>query len=144
MCHSAQVSCRCDIRTPTRGRHFVTETLARCYGLGVLSAMTMGDVELVATELLTNAAKVGTHDVLLELALHRHWVYVAVTDDGHGAPHLQVARPTDEHGRGLAIVASIATRWGMEPAGSRKIVWARVPIDVDLPAVFACRTPDQS
>ncbi|SFL06767.1 hypothetical protein SAMN05216275_15115 [Streptosporangium canum] len=46
-----------------------------------------------------------------------------VTDRSAVWPALLSAGPDAEHGRGLAIVAAYADRWGVEPAPEGKTVW---------------------
>jgi anti-sigma regulatory factor (Ser/Thr protein kinase) len=142
VCHSAQTDCGCDLLTPARGRHFVTETLTAALGADGISATDHGDIELIATELLTNASRVCSGSVLLELTLHRKWIQVAVTDDGPGWPTPRVAAPTDERGRGLAIVSTLASSWGVEHHDRTKTVWARLSVGAELPFTVDCDTPD--
>jgi anti-sigma regulatory factor (Ser/Thr protein kinase) len=39
------------------------------------------------------------------------------------APRRRTPDPASENGRGLAIVASLASSWGVDEAGSGKSVW---------------------
>jgi hypothetical protein len=50
-------------------------------------------------------------------------VRVEVTDARSAAPRLLGADGMREHGRGLAIVDALATRWGTEHLGTHKTVW---------------------
>jgi anti-sigma regulatory factor (Ser/Thr protein kinase) len=50
---------------------------------------------------------------------------IRVTDGGSPAhPQLRVANPEAVDGRGLAIVAALATGWGVERDGLGQCVWA--------------------
>jgi hypothetical protein len=43
----------------------------------------------------------------------------------------------DDHGRGLAIVSALASRWGVRRLRDAKEVWA----ELDLPTALAKRLP---
>ncbi|GAB3866541.1 ATP-binding protein [Dactylosporangium cerinum] len=50
---------------------------------------------------------------------------IRVTDGGSAAgPELRVAAPDAIDGRGLTIVAALATGWGVERDGLGQCVWA--------------------
>ncbi|MEU4398571.1 ATP-binding protein [Micromonospora orduensis] len=52
-------------------------------------------------------------------------IQLRVTDGGAvGAPRLRTASPHAADGRGLHIVAGLATRWGVERDGMGQRVWA--------------------
>lgn len=46
-----------------------------------------------------------------------------VSDPLPDPPRERVARPDDEDGRGLQLVASAARRWGTRPGEAGKTVW---------------------
>ncbi len=48
---------------------------------------------------------------------------VEVSDPLPDPPRERVARPDDEDGRGLQLVASAARRWGTRPGEAGKTVW---------------------
>jgi anti-sigma regulatory factor (Ser/Thr protein kinase) len=82
------------------------------------------DCALIVSELVTNAVLHGGTSVRLRLTASTGWVYVEIADDGAGHP-----RPTDgdldaTDGRGLLIVNSLASDWGvtLNPGGG-KTVW---------------------
>jgi len=84
------------------------------------------DVELVASELVTNAIEHGTGMVDVAVALSAASVRLVVTS-GAGAdePHVKAASHDDDGGRGLAILAALTTRWGWDREGDRLSVWAQ-------------------
>jgi hypothetical protein len=51
---------------------------------------------------------------------------IAVSDPVRHPPRMRSAHPTASDGRGLAIVEALADRWGVEPLGSGKTVWAEL------------------
>ena len=86
----------------------------------------VADVQLVATELVTNAYLHGEPPVtfrLLASAEHGR-LRVEMFDSGPGAPTVRRPGSTDPHGRGLLLVDGYSLGWGVtrEPAG--KTVWA--------------------
>jgi anti-sigma regulatory factor (Ser/Thr protein kinase) len=95
-------------------------------------------IELITSELLTNAVQVSRkHDLLapvrLWLLADRQRVMVLVWDASPEAPVRIDACDCDdaEHGRGLLLVESISSRWSWYLAGDAggKVVWAQVGRD---------------
>jgi serine/threonine-protein kinase RsbW len=91
------------------------------------------DVALVASELLGNAVRharaLDDDHLVIDWGIGEFGVEIAVTDGGGPTmPVAHEAAPSDTGGRGLAIVASIAVRWGVERSGSKTTVWAVVPL----------------
>lgn len=99
-----------------------------------LSRSVADDAGLVVTELVGNAVRYahplpgGVLRVAWELTANR--LLLKVTDGGgRGSPHRQSAGPRDTRGRGLAIVETLAARWGVERADGRpSTVWAEFPL----------------
>lgn len=82
------------------------------------------DACLVVSELVTNAMIHAGTDIDVTLAEHRGSVRVAVRDHSHDLPVERHVR-SDESGRGLGIVAELASSWGVLPhADGGKVVWA--------------------
>jgi anti-sigma regulatory factor (Ser/Thr protein kinase) len=102
-------------------RRFVRATLL-AWGMG-----QRGDsVVLVADELLTNAIKHAATDIELRLCRLAGRLVVEVRDEDARLPRLAVAARYDERHRGLLIVQRLASRWGVRPIGSGKVVWAEI------------------
>lgn len=87
-----------------------------------------GDVELLASELVANAAEHASGPIGFALRRHaqpdgRRGITCEVTDASPGLPRPAHAQPGDERGRGLAIVTALATASGVraEPVG--KTTW---------------------
>lgn len=83
-----------------------------------------GAAKLVASELVANAVLHGP-DAPIDLAVSREpgrGVRVEVAD--HGAPFAAVPR----NPRGLWLITTLASRWGVEPRDALpgKIVWAEI------------------
>ncbi|MGW0587579.1 ATP-binding protein [Streptosporangium sp. NPDC002607] len=81
------------------------------------------DVTMVVSELVSNAVVHGRAPITLSLHRHGRIVCGEVTDHSAMWPAPLPAGPDAEHGRGLAIVAAYADRWGVESAPQGKTVW---------------------
>lgn len=80
-------------------------------------------VVLMAGEVLTNAVVHGGGWFLLHLDTNTRRVRVEVTDASAGQPRILRPNGEREHGRGIAIVDALSSRWGTEHLGTHKVVW---------------------
>ncbi|MEU9169639.1 SpoIIE family protein phosphatase [Streptomyces sp. NPDC048420] len=79
--------------------------------------------ELMVSELVTNAVR-HSHSRPVEVRLVRgDTLLCEVDDDDHDLPSLLSAGPTDEHGRGLRVVSTLAREWGASRTKAGKTVW---------------------
>lgn len=70
--------------------------------------------ELLISELVTNALKHGTgHEIAFRLVLTADLLLILVDDRSPGRPQVRETSPTDEGGRGLFLVETIALAWGV-------------------------------
>lgn len=78
---------------------------------------------LLTNELVTNALVHGDGRFSLEIDLGRDAIVVAVSDRSPDVP--QVLHPSGEreHGRGMAIIDSLASTWGTDRQPTHKVVW---------------------
>src|SRR5215203_4373792 len=98
----------------------------------------VGDVELVVSELVTNAVLHGSGHIQLRLEVLDGVVSVGVLDGGRAPPSAngQPLAEGSEGGRGLALVAELSTEWGFRPAANGgKEVWAVILTTVAATAV---------
>lgn len=79
-------------------------------------------VELLVSEVVTNAVRYATKPVSLRL-LRTDVLRCEVGDDVPQLPRLRQARATDEGGRGLYLVNKLARRWGATRLSTGKVVW---------------------
>lgn len=82
-------------------------------------------VELVVSELVTNAVLHGKAPVTLRLALN-DVLRLEVHDASLCPPTPRRAGPEGPRGRGLELVGLLADQWGWQPAGHGKLVWAEL------------------
>ncbi|KUO06153.1 SpoIIE family protein phosphatase [Streptomyces caeruleatus] len=107
--------------------------VARCRDLAVHKLADWGHdevafvVELVVSELVTNAIRYGGSPIRLRLIRDQDLV-CEVSDGGHTSPHLLRAGMDEEGGRGLFLVAQLTERWGTRYTASGKTIWAEVPL----------------
>jgi anti-sigma regulatory factor (Ser/Thr protein kinase) len=85
---------------------------------------------LLATELASNAIEHGGGDARLDACVRPDAVRIAVADANPALPLPRTAAraPTelDERGRGLLLVAALASRWGTDPLPHGKSVWCEI------------------
>lgn len=83
------------------------------------------DIELVASELTTNAVEHGAAPIDLALELIDGHLRLTVSNaDGLGHPERRLAGNEDAHGRGVTLVSLLAQDWGWSREGGRLCVWA--------------------
>ncbi|MFF1274451.1 SpoIIE family protein phosphatase [Streptomyces marokkonensis] len=102
---------------PGRARRLARRALSR-WGMEELS----DSVELLVSEVVTNAVRYATRPVTLRL-LRTDVLRCEVGDDVPQLPRLRQARATDEGGRGLYLVNRLARRWGATRLSTGKVVW---------------------
>lgn len=93
-----------------------------------VSPSTNDIVQLLTTELVTNAIQHAEGAVTVTAELLGDRLRIAVGDEGPGVPAPEHASPDDEGGRGLALVDSLSSRWGVEELPAGKIVWFETPV----------------
>ena len=94
------------------------------------------DAELLVTELVANVVDHADGDVLtLELSLAGGWLRIGVVDGSSVRPVVRELSHSQERGRGMRLVASIADRWGAEDHRGGKRVWFELsPTEVGEPS----------
>jgi anti-sigma regulatory factor (Ser/Thr protein kinase) len=109
----------------------------------------IGDAELIASELTANAAEHG-HGSRIGFAigrLHdprgRRGIFCEITDTGSFVPRIQrEPEPDSERGRGLQIVAALATSSGFTTSAAGKTAWFTLTDPDHEPAARRQRGPE--
>lgn len=111
-------------------RRFAIEALAQ------IDPQARDAVELMVSELATNAVQHARTAFDLTIRYARGEVRVEVTDSSGGRPTMRSPAPDEPSGRGLQIVNMLSHDWGVERGtGSGKTVWFRItPQSVPSPA----------
>jgi anti-sigma regulatory factor (Ser/Thr protein kinase) len=105
--------------------------VARQYVDGQLEALgfslAVSVAELLVSELVTNAI-LHAHTVI-EVTVDQHddLVRVSVADNSPRSLRKRHHSVDSGTGRGLWLVERLATRWGVEPTSSGKVVWFELP-----------------
>ena len=108
------------VRAPSDARRVVRETLR-----GAVSARTLGDAELLVSELTTNSIRHADNGELrMEAALQGDRIRVRVCDAGEGFEEHRPDKPELEEagGFGLVLLDRLADDWGVH-RGERFCVW---------------------
>ncbi|AZS85278.1 ATP-binding protein [Streptomyces griseoviridis] len=86
---------------------------------------------LLVSELVTNSLRHATGPIGLRLVRPAHpgdVLRVEVSDPLPDPPRERVARPEDESGRGLQLVALSSRSWGTRPGDTGKTVWFELAV----------------
>ncbi|MBP8535938.1 ATP-binding protein [Streptomyces sp. MK37H] len=111
-------------RTPESAAHArrMVRTVLETWHLPQLA----GEAEYVVSELVSNAVDHARGRCLRVTVtrISECRVRLAVIDKSHDKPELKTALPTEEHGRGLAVIDALAQGWGVDTLQWGKRVWA--------------------
>jgi len=105
-------------------RRFVRDQCAR----NSMSAARRDDALLLTSELVTNAVLHGRSEVCLEVERDAAVLRVTVVDENSRYPQPVVEDLDALDGRGLALVASLARRWGVTDRPMGKAVWFELAV----------------
>ncbi|MHA4816141.1 ATP-binding SpoIIE family protein phosphatase [Streptomyces aculeolatus] len=86
--------------------------------------------EIVVSELVTNVLTHARGTPRIRM-IRNSRLTVEVSDDSSASPHLRHPRAQEEDGRGLLIVAALASRWGTRYGEEGKIVWVEQKLTED-------------
>jgi two-component sensor histidine kinase len=103
-----------------RGRRFAESQLD-----GELDPDTLEKVNLVVSELVTNAYQHGEGAIELRLDVHREKIRIEVVDQGSGAVPEIRENAGEGGGWGLMVIDTLATAWGVFEGTTH--VWAELP-----------------
>jgi anti-sigma regulatory factor (Ser/Thr protein kinase) len=143
MCWTRREAVPCGPFGATIGRHAVTAALSETLrSVGSedrdFDQELVYDAGVVATELLSNAARACRSRIVLRLDVHHGSIRIEVYDDGPGVPVERRVRGDELGGRGLRIVDSLSTSWGTIPRPAGKVVWSEMTVASTSTAHLDC------
>lgn len=143
MCHRTETSLPSRPVSVRQARRWASNQLAAMYNQPPARTddqhdSVVDDVELVVSELVSNAIRARAHRLDLALEAHHRSVRVEVSDDAPGLPIRRQPSSDARRGRGLAIVDTLATQSGVDQHHDSKTVWAELPVPEGTQANFDC------
>lgn len=117
-----------DPQSPAAARGFVRSAVGTLLPRPPPDALC-DDLELVVSELVTNAVRAGSPSVTVAVVVDGDRIMLRVSDEAGGWPEPRDADVYDTGGRGLPLVSAISSSWGVRMSTDGKVVWAelRVP-----------------
>ncbi|WP_232793870.1 ATP-binding protein [Pseudofrankia saprophytica] len=109
--------------TAVRETRHAVRRLCRGADLGTDTCET---AMLLASETVTNAIVHGGPPARLVIRVSAGGIRVEVTDGTARPPVAVPARPDDTNGRGIQLIDTLATRWGVQRHPDGKTVWFEV------------------
>ena len=116
------------LEAPRRVRHVMRQHLE-----GALEAKLASDLELLVSEVVTNAVRHGgagrSDDIDVRVEVAEDTVSVSIVDSGNGFRPAQAPKPRsgrDAGGFGLFLLDRLSTRWGIERDEHGFRVWFRL------------------
>jgi anti-sigma regulatory factor (Ser/Thr protein kinase) len=89
----------------------------------------LDDGSLVVTELANNAVLHARSTFSVDVRSQADVVRISVRDASLSMPSVAAPGVMDRFGRGLGIVAALATSWGVDADAEGKVVWAQLAGD---------------
>jgi anti-sigma regulatory factor (Ser/Thr protein kinase) len=103
---------------PTQARQFLRDA-----GCVTHHAEIVEDAVLLVSELVTNSVLHGGQPVVVAVDCDGDALQVRVRDGSSVLPARRAVDPGDEGGRGLALVDTLSSDWGVDPQPDGKHVW---------------------
>jgi anti-sigma regulatory factor (Ser/Thr protein kinase) len=103
---------------PMRAREFLRAATCVAHHNGILE-----DAVLLVSELVTNSVIHGGPPVVVAVDCDGEALQVRVRDGSPVLPARRAADDGDEGGRGLALVDTLSSDWGVDPQPDGKHVW---------------------
>ena len=87
------------------------------------------DMQIVVSELITNAVRYGENPVEFRLSIRGPFVRIEVIDANTAdIPLPRQAADSESTGRGMPLIDALAAEWGVEVSTTNKTVWAELAI----------------
>lgn len=129
------VMCSAEFPAVLESVHGARDLLARLADEWKLDESTRAPADLAVSELVTNALLHAGTPIRLRVSRLGGGVKVEVFDGDRRLPVVSSASPESllanrsMTGRGLALIATISDRWGADPVGGGKVIWAELGTD---------------
>lgn len=107
----------------TRARRLAREQLA-----SICPPEALDTIALLVTELVTNAILHAQTPLQLQIEATGDRVRLRVEDSSARQPERRSYETDAVTGRGLALVETLASSWGVDPTPSGKAVWCEIPL----------------
>jgi anti-sigma regulatory factor (Ser/Thr protein kinase) len=91
----------------------------------------VGDATVVVSELVANAIEHAQSECVVAVSRSSTGVRIEVRDQGEGTPDVRPLDRQSERGRGLRIISSLSTAWGVSSDDRSKTVWAELSAPAD-------------
>jgi len=90
----------------------------------VHQAVVLDEALLLVSELVTNAVRYGAPPITLQVSCNgSEGMEVRVSDGSDRLPQPRDTAASDESGRGLLLVDTLSSRWGVDSTQAGKEVW---------------------
>lgn len=109
-----------------RARRFAVASLS-----GLFPDELVDDATLIISELVTNAFLHGKPPVVVRISAREHLVHIEVADDSRSAPVRGRPDSNAMTGRGMGLIESLSSRWGVAPEANGKKVWCEIETTSD-------------
>ena len=120
---AASARLECDNLAPRAARQVLRTALAEW------QLEACGDVaELLVDELVSNVVRHVGSPADLRVLRQDRTVRVEVDDTSTALPVRRDPNPNEDHGRGILLVESFATRWGVDLRADGKTVWIELDV----------------
>ena len=119
-------ACTREVEAPSRARDWIEDHFA-----GLVELLVMQSLQLIASELITNAVDHGAGDIELCVAVHDRQARLEVTDEAVDCDVVIIPLDVDGvRGRGLRLVEAYSQRWGCKLVdnNTKKMVWAEIDL----------------
>ena len=147
MCRTATLALPPLAESPRRARRFLLERLwERGWRPDVAGATLTDQGQLVLTELVTNALRHARGQMQIRIEAHQDRLTLSVTDSVRPTGPLtpQHVGPASQSGRGLIIVDTLSSAWGVQEELVGKTVWAQLPVPPSSWPANPCRDQNRS
>ncbi len=118
-----------DLHGNARAARLVRRATSAALEGWAVSAAVADVAVLLAAELVNNAITHTGRPRQLRLRLLAGRIVIEVSDGDVRPPRRLIQDASAEGGRGLMILAALASTWGVRFEGSGKIVWCELPLD---------------